>query len=135
MKAVMAEDCATTEIDFISKDNSPFFTDKKYSQKKMHLKNLTWISLAIGLLCFFTFYALSRPYSKISQPIPMAYDWKITMNHVKVLEMAAWRFGSSFLGELISQHPETFYSYEPLHVLNTKVCHIHIFRLQTPLNP
>ena len=131
----MAEDCATTEIDFISKDNSPFFTEKKYSQKKMHLKNLTWISLAIGLLCFLTFYALSRPFSKTSQPIPMAYDWKITMNHVKVLEMAAWRFGSSFLGELISQHPETFYSYEPLHVLNTKVCHIHIFRLQTPLNP
>ena len=103
----------------------------------MHLKNLTWILVAIGLLCFLTFYALSRPFSTLSQPIPaLAYDWKITMNHVKVLEMAAWRFGSSFLGELISQHPETFYSYEPLHVLNTKVCHICIFRLQiVPRNP
>ena len=103
MKAVMAEDCATTEIDFISKDNSPFFTEK------MHPKNLTWISLAIGLLCFLTFYALSRPFSTLSQPIPMAYDWKIAMNHVKVLEMAAWRFGSSFLGELIRDHSNITY--------------------------
>ena len=85
--------------------------------------------MAIGLSCFLTFYALSRPFTTLSHPIPLAYDWKISMNHVKVLELAAWRFGSSFLGELISQHPETFYSYEPLHVLNTKVGHIHIFRL------
>ena len=77
---------------------------KSIHRKKMHLKNLTWISLAIGLLCFLTFYALSRPISTLSQPIPLAYDWKITMNHVKVLELAAWRFGSSFLGELIRDH-------------------------------
>ena len=66
--------------------------------------------MAIGLLCFLTFYALSRPFSTpLSQPIPMAYDWKITMNHVKVLEMAAWRFGSSFLGELIRDHSNITY--------------------------
>ena len=34
MKAVMTEDCATTEIDFISKDNSPFFTEKKIFTEK-----------------------------------------------------------------------------------------------------
>ena len=87
-----------------------FFADKKYSQKKMHLKNLTWISLAIGLSCFLTFYALSRPISTLSQPIPLAYDWKITMNHVKVLELAAWRYGSSFLGELIRNHSNITYA-------------------------
>ena len=77
----------------------------------MHLKNLTWILVAIGLLCFLTFYALSRPFSTLSQPIPaLAYDWKITMNHVKVLEMAAWRFGSSFLGELIRDHSYITYA-------------------------
>ena len=42
-------------------------------------------------------------------------------NTVKIIELATWRTGSSFLGELISLHEETFYSYEPLHLLSDNV--------------
>jgi hypothetical protein len=30
----------------------------------------------------------------------------------------SWRSGSTFLGELLSRYPGTFYSYEPLHFMS-----------------
>ena len=90
----------------------------------MHLTKKTWISLTVFLIVFVTIYTILKQNPQISSaikpPIPLAYPWK-SRNHVKVIEVAAWRTGSSFLGELISQYPETFYSYEPLHLFSGKV--------------
>ena len=38
-----------------------------------------------------------------------------------VLILSTWRSGSTFLGELLTQFHETYYSYEPIHYLNTQV--------------
>ena len=84
---------------------------------------LTWISVTIILVCFLILFNVFTHTSIriISQPIPLPYNWTIKYSQTKVLEIGAWRTGSSFLGELISQYPKTFYSYEPLHVLSGRV--------------
>ena len=90
----------------------------------MYLTRKTWISLTGLLTAFITIYTILKQNpqinSTIKPPIPLAYKWK-SRNHVKMIEVAAWRTGSSFLGEMISQFPETFYSYEPLHLFSGKV--------------
>ena len=56
------------------------------------------------------------------EPVPLQYQLTTNgKNTVKIIELATWRTGSSFLGELISLHEETFYSYEPLHLLSDNV--------------
>ena len=74
-------------------------------------------------------YTVVKKTSKISldasdkmEPVPTQYQLTTNgKNTVKVIELATWRTGSSFLGELISLHKETFYSYEPLHLLSDNV--------------
>lgn len=41
--------------------------------------------------------------------------------HQKLLIVARWKSGSTYFGELLAQYPETYYTYEPLHVLQNKV--------------
>lgn len=41
-------------------------------------------------------------------------------NHTKVVIVGYWKSGSSFTGELLAQYPNTYYTYEPLHVLQNK---------------
>ena len=42
-----------------------------------------------------------------------------------VLIMTSWRFGSTFLGDLLNHYPGVFYSFEPLHYLSRKVRIVH----------
>ena len=35
-----------------------------------------------------------------------------------ILILSTWRSGSTFLGELLAQFPNTYYSYEPIHYLS-----------------
>ncbi len=50
----------------------------------------------------------------------LGYFWIINMTMPKVnnpkavIIITTWRSGSKFLGEILSRHPNTFYSYEPL---------------------
>ena len=38
-----------------------------------------------------------------------------------ILIMTSWRFGSTFLGDLLNHYPGVFYTFEPLHYLSRKV--------------
>ena len=50
------------------------------------------------------------------EQVPLHYQLTTNgKNTVKIIELATWRTGSSFL------HEETFYSYEPLHLLSDNV--------------
>ena len=42
-----------------------------------------------------------------------------------ILIMTSWRFGSTFLGDLLNHYPGVFYSFEPLHYLSRKVRIVH----------
>ena len=41
----------------------------------------------------------------------------------KVLIMAYWRTGSTYFGQLLSRYPNTYYNYEPLHLLSNRRNH------------
>ena len=43
-----------------------------------------------------------------------------------ILIATSWRFGSTFLGDLLNHYPGTFYSFEPLHYLDHIVSSIII---------
>ena len=47
-------------------------------------------------------------------------NWKLNLalNKTRVLIMTHHRSGSSFTGELFNQHPDVFYMYEPLKIVN-----------------
>ena len=57
------------------------------------------------------------PEYKISDKIPVE-------NARNVLIATSWRFGSTFLGDLLNHYPGTFYSFEPLHYLSNRVSKI-----------
>jgi hypothetical protein len=50
------------------------------------------------------------------------------VNHVEmqtkyILIVSTWRSGSTFFGDLLTQYPGTYYSYEPLQYLSKRVNH------------
>ena len=57
------------------------------------------------------------PEYRISDNIP-------TENARNILIATSWRFGSTFLGDLLNHYPGTFYSFEPLHYLDHRVSSI-----------
>ena len=85
--------------------------------------------MTIVILCLLSCYTVFKKPYKISidahnkmETVPHQYQLTANgKNTVKIIELATWRTGSSFLGELISLHEETFYSYEPLHLLSDNV--------------
>ena len=51
-----------------------------------------------------------------------------SVNHVEmqtkyILIVSTWRSGSTFFGDLLTQYPGTYYSYEPLQYLSKRVNH------------
>ena len=96
--------------------------------EEMARTTLKWF-ITIVILCLLSCYTVVKKPSKISfdannkmEPAPLQYQLKTNgKNTVKIIELATWRTGSSFLGELISLHKETFYSYEPLHLFSDNV--------------
>ena len=47
-----------------------------------------------------------------------------------ILIVSTWRSGSTFFGELLTQYPGTYFSYEPLQYLSKRVTNDHQCSIQ-----
>lgn len=77
------------------------------------------------------YFALNAPKNLVEIPSIEA-KWKIAPsisiseavpveNARNILIATSWRSGSTFMGDLLNHYPGTFYTFEPVHYLNTRV--------------
>ena len=75
------------------------------------------------IICIFLIFLIFNSRNWKNQPVVKIPKPSGEMQTKYILIVSTWRSGSTFFGELLTQYPGTYYSYEPLQYLSHRVNH------------